>query len=206
MSFLCSFILNSVKLLVTRYGSIVSVQNRLISHLCIRLFSHRWFVACFCFRKCSCSSSSVGFVSFIKLNRQIRISVTSFFVAQSFWDKKKQSILRTIVHPKHDEKIWYVQCSCLSFVRFCSFFLSVYFFSSQIFLNLRHHRFALFANDTAHILFSHITHGHCLFKWIEISTTLNNLQKFLMDDLISIEMAVKTKRSFLRRSCPRDEK
>lgn len=86
-----------------------------------------------------------------------------------------------------------------------SFYLVV-FFSSQIFLNLRHHRFALFANDTAHILFSHITHGHCLFKWIEISTTLNNLQKFLMDDLISIEMAVKTKRSFLRSSCPRDEK
>lgn len=133
MSFLCSFILNSVKLLVTRYGSIVSVQNRLISHLCIRLFSHRWFVACFCFRKCSCSSSSVGFVSFIKLNRQIRISVTSFFVALYFWDKK-QSILRTMVHPKHDEKIWYVQCSCLSFVRFCSFFLSVYFFLRKYFL------------------------------------------------------------------------
>lgn len=50
-----------------------------------------------------------------------------------FWDKK-QSILRTIVHPKHDEKIWYVQCSCLSFVRFCSFFLSVYFFLRKYFL------------------------------------------------------------------------
>lgn len=113
--------------MVTRYGSIVSVQNRLISHLCIRLFSHRWCVACFCFRKCSCSSSSsVGFVSFIKLNRQIRISVTSFFVALYFWDKK-QSILRTI----RTSKTWWENMICSMFMsqlRSILLFLSIWWF------------------------------------------------------------------------------
>lgn len=138
MSFLCSFILNSVKLLVTRYGSIVSVQNRLISHLCIRLFSHRWCVACFCFRKCSCSSSSVGFVSFIKLNRQIRISVTSFFVAQSFWDKKNNpfwepSYIQNMMR-KYDMFNVHVSASfdfALSFYLF-TFFLRKYFLICDI--------------------------------------------------------------------------
>lgn len=112
------------------------------------------------------ASSCVNFCLFVHGD-----SCLSATIVSSNWTDKCAYRLPVLLCIKPDEKIWY-----MIYVRACFFYCG-----EKIFLNLRHHRYFCFVHKWHRAYpFSHmppLVVVHCLFKWIEISTTLNNLQK-----------------------------